>query len=44
MKNDRFIFLLGEDDGEHVEFAWLEIKQYSETVFKKLTSQFMFIK
>ncbi len=35
MKNDRFIFLLGEDDGEHVEFAWLEIKQYSETVFKK---------
>ncbi|MCI4621867.1 GNAT family N-acetyltransferase [Priestia megaterium] len=35
MKDDRFIFLLGEDEGQHVGFAWLEIKQYSETVFKK---------
>ncbi|MED3934025.1 GNAT family N-acetyltransferase [Priestia megaterium] len=35
MKDDRFIFLLAEDEGQHVGFAWLEIKQYSETVFKK---------
>ncbi|MCM3152128.1 GNAT family N-acetyltransferase [Priestia megaterium] len=35
MKDDRFIFLLGENEGQHVGFAWLEIKQYSETVFKK---------
>ncbi|MGG0462407.1 N-acetyltransferase family protein [Priestia aryabhattai] len=35
MKNDRFIFLLAEEEGQHVGFAWLEIKQYSETVFKK---------
>ncbi|MBX9999388.1 MULTISPECIES: GNAT family N-acetyltransferase [Priestia] len=35
MKDDRFIFLLGEDEGQHAGFAWLEIKQYSETVFKK---------
>ncbi|MFF2592983.1 GNAT family N-acetyltransferase [Priestia megaterium] len=35
MKDDRFIFLLGEDEDQHVGFAWLEIKQYSETVFKK---------
>ncbi|MGG1365549.1 GNAT family N-acetyltransferase [Priestia megaterium] len=35
MKDDRFIFLLGEDEGQHVGFAWLEIKQYSEPVFKK---------
>ncbi|RDZ18099.1 GNAT family N-acetyltransferase [Priestia megaterium] len=35
MGNDRFIFLLAEDEGQHVGFAWLEIKQYSETVFKK---------
>ncbi|QTL51885.1 MULTISPECIES: GNAT family N-acetyltransferase [Priestia] len=35
MGNDRFIFLLAEDGGQHVGFAWLEIKQYSETVFKK---------
>ncbi|WP_195693899.1 GNAT family N-acetyltransferase [Priestia megaterium] len=35
MKDDRFVFLLGEDEGQHVGFAWLEIKQYSETVFKK---------
>lgn len=35
MENDRFIFLLAEDEGQHVGFAWVEIKQYSETVFKK---------
>ncbi|MGG2060041.1 GNAT family N-acetyltransferase [Priestia megaterium] len=35
MKDDRFIFLLGENEGQHVGFAWLEIKQYSETMFKK---------
>ncbi|WP_393960200.1 GNAT family N-acetyltransferase [Priestia megaterium] len=35
MENDRFIFLLAEDEGQHVGFAWLEIKQYAETVFKK---------
>ena len=35
MKDDRFIFLLAEDEGQHVGLAWLEIKQYSETVFKK---------
>jgi diamine N-acetyltransferase len=35
MKDDRFIFLLGEDEGQYVGFAWLEIKQYSKTVFKK---------
>ncbi|MDO6849102.1 GNAT family N-acetyltransferase [Priestia megaterium] len=35
IENDRFIFLLAEDEGQHVGFAWLEIKQYSETVFKK---------
>ncbi|MGF9888147.1 GNAT family N-acetyltransferase [Priestia megaterium] len=35
MENDRFIFLLAEDEGQHVGFAWVEIKQYSVTVFKK---------
>jgi GNAT superfamily N-acetyltransferase len=35
IENDRFIFLLAEDEGQHVGFAWLEIKQYSVTVFKK---------
>ncbi|KRD91287.1 GNAT family acetyltransferase [Bacillus sp. Root147] len=35
MENDRFIFLLGEDEGQYVGFAWVEIKQYSVTVFKK---------
>ncbi|WP_129709285.1 GNAT family N-acetyltransferase [Priestia megaterium] len=35
IENDRFIFLLAEGEGQHVGFAWLEIKQYSETVFKK---------
>ncbi|RMA95603.1 GNAT family N-acetyltransferase [Priestia megaterium] len=35
MENDRFVFLLAEDEGQYVGFAWLEIKQYSETVFKK---------
>ncbi|KRE01545.1 GNAT family N-acetyltransferase [Priestia megaterium] len=35
IENDRFIFLLAEDEEQHVGFAWLEIKQYSVTVFKK---------
>ncbi|MBY0028627.1 GNAT family N-acetyltransferase [Priestia aryabhattai] len=35
IENDRFIFLLAEEEGQHVGFAWLEIKKYSETVFKK---------
>ncbi|MFP7737917.1 GNAT family N-acetyltransferase [Priestia aryabhattai] len=35
MEYDRFIFLLAKDEGQHVGFAWLELKQYSQTVFKK---------
>jgi GNAT superfamily N-acetyltransferase len=35
MENDRFIFLLAEYEGQHVGLAWLELKHYSETVFKK---------
>jgi diamine N-acetyltransferase len=35
IEDDSFIFLLAEDEGQHVGFAWLEIKQYSVTVFKK---------
>jgi GNAT superfamily N-acetyltransferase len=35
MENDRFIFLLAEYEGQHVGLAWLELKPYSETVFKK---------
>lgn len=33
--NPEFIFLIAEDEGEPVGYAWIEIKTYPESVFKK---------
>ena len=33
--NDNFIFLLLEDNDESIGFAWVEIKNYIQTAFKK---------
>ncbi|WP_323744673.1 GNAT family N-acetyltransferase [Thermaerobacillus caldiproteolyticus] len=33
--NDSFIFLLLEDNGEALGYAWIEIRKYPETAFKK---------
>ncbi|KWW22334.1 GNAT family acetyltransferase [Peribacillus simplex] len=34
-QNERFIFLLVEDDGEAVGYAWIETREYPENPFKK---------
>jgi len=33
--DERFIFLLVEDDGEAIGYAWIEIRNYPESPFKK---------
>jgi diamine N-acetyltransferase len=33
--NDSFIFLLVEDNGEALGYAWIEIRKYPENAFKK---------
>jgi diamine N-acetyltransferase len=33
--NDSFIFLLLEDNGEALGYAWIEIRKYPENAFKK---------
>ncbi|MCK1995191.1 GNAT family N-acetyltransferase [Peribacillus muralis] len=35
VNNESFLFLLLEDDGEALGYAWIELKEYPENAFKK---------
>jgi diamine N-acetyltransferase len=35
INNPNFIFLLLEDEGQHLGYAWVKIREYPENAFKK---------